>query len=214
MTTIPFGAAMMWTPGELPLRSSLLPIIFLLTIVRKHFQPLPAAPPKAGQTSPSALTKLAANPKCHNSIALKIFKLLHSHLHIKVSWIKAHAGYIGNEEADRLAKEAVETEKFPETPLEFSKTFIKTLLHQKMLVTWQMAWDDGDTGRLIHNIIPKLACDQSTGHVTKFCFSQDMGLSLRFSKDSILPKPHSVLVGESAHQSIMLWFAFSQPPTI
>ncbi|GBN05953.1 hypothetical protein AVEN_275336-1 [Araneus ventricosus] len=79
-----------------------------------------------------------------------------------------------------------------------------------MLATWQMAWDDGDTGRLIHNIIP----NQSTGHTTKFCFSQDMRLSLRFSEDSTLPKPHSVLVGETAHQSIMLRFASSQPPTI
>ncbi|GBN37902.1 hypothetical protein AVEN_224019-1 [Araneus ventricosus] len=41
-----------------------------------------------------------------------------------------------------------------------------------------------------------------------------MGLFLRFSKDSTLPKPHSVLVVESAHQSIMLRFASSQPPTI
>ncbi|GBM33305.1 hypothetical protein AVEN_101634-1 [Araneus ventricosus] len=31
---------------------------------------------------------------------------------------------------------------------------------------------------------------------------------------STLPKPHSVLVGESAHQSIMPRFASSQPPTI
>ncbi|GBO08530.1 hypothetical protein AVEN_227847-1 [Araneus ventricosus] len=99
----------------------------------------------------------AAYPKSHNSIAWKIFKLLHSHPHIRVSWIKAHAGYIGNEEADRLAKEAVETENFPETPLELPKSFIKTFLRQKMLATWQMAWDDGDTGRLIHNIIPKVS---------------------------------------------------------
>ncbi|GBO45380.1 hypothetical protein AVEN_124575-1 [Araneus ventricosus] len=41
-----------------------------------------------------------------------------------------------------------------------------------------------------------------------------MGLSLPFSKDSTLPKPLSVLVGESAHQSIMLRFASSQLPTI
>ncbi|GBM11796.1 hypothetical protein AVEN_22923-1 [Araneus ventricosus] len=67
---------------------------------------------------------------------------------------------------------------------------------------------------IIHNIIPKLARNQSTGHATKFYFSQDMGLSLHFSKDSTLPEPHSVLVGESAHQSIMLRFASSQPPTI
>ncbi|GBL81367.1 hypothetical protein AVEN_171942-1, partial [Araneus ventricosus] len=41
-----------------------------------------------------------------------------------------------------------------------------------------------------------------------------MGLSLRFSIDSTLPKPLSVLVGKSARQSIMLRFASSQPPTI
>ncbi|GBO14024.1 hypothetical protein AVEN_220697-1 [Araneus ventricosus] len=70
--------------------------------------------------------------------------------------MKAHSGYIENEEADRLAKEAAETENFPETPLELPKPFIKTFLRQKMLATWQMAWDDGDTGRLIHNIIPKI----------------------------------------------------------
>ncbi|GBL75329.1 hypothetical protein AVEN_194540-1 [Araneus ventricosus] len=99
----------------------------------------------------------AANPKSHNLIARKIFKLLYSHPHIRVSWIKAHAGYIGNEEAGRLAKEAAETENFPETPVELPKPFIKTFLRQKMLATWQMAWDDGGTGRLIHNIIPKVS---------------------------------------------------------
>ncbi|GBM95813.1 hypothetical protein AVEN_165511-1 [Araneus ventricosus] len=45
----------------------------------------------------------ATNPMSRNSIVRKIFKFLHSHPHIRVSWIKAHAGYIGNEEADRLA---------------------------------------------------------------------------------------------------------------
>ncbi|GBM13111.1 hypothetical protein AVEN_64329-1 [Araneus ventricosus] len=59
-----------------------------------------------------------------------------------------------------------------------------------------------------------LACNQLTAHVTKLCSSQDMDLSLRCCKDSTLPKPHSVLVGGSEHQSIMLRFPFSQPPTI
>ncbi|GBN32383.1 hypothetical protein AVEN_109214-1 [Araneus ventricosus] len=70
----------------------------------------------------------AANPKSHNSIARKIFKLLHSHPHIRVSWIKALAGYIGNEEEDRLAKEAAEAENFPETPFELPKSFIQNIL--------------------------------------------------------------------------------------
>ncbi|GBM27540.1 hypothetical protein AVEN_257853-1 [Araneus ventricosus] len=107
-----------------------------------------------------ASIKSAANPNSHNSIARKIFKLLHSHPHIRVACIKAHAGYIGNQEADRLAKEAAETENFPETLLEFPKSFIKTFLRQKMLATWQMAWDDGDSGRLIHNVIPKVQTNQ------------------------------------------------------
>ncbi|GBM12140.1 hypothetical protein AVEN_39477-1 [Araneus ventricosus] len=68
-------------------------------------------------------------------IARKIFKLLHSHPHIRVSWIKAHIGYIGNEEVDRVAKEAAGTENFPEPPLELPKSFIKTILRQKMMAT-------------------------------------------------------------------------------
>ncbi|GBN27646.1 hypothetical protein AVEN_33139-1 [Araneus ventricosus] len=161
-----------------------------------------------------ACIKLDESPKSHNSIARKIFKLLQSHRHIRVSWIKAQAGYIGNEEADRLTRKAAETENFPETPLEFPKPFIKTFLRQKMLATWQMAWDDGDTGRLIYSIIPKVSLQPMNWARNEFCFSQDMGLSLRFSKDSTLPESHSVLVGESAHQSIMLRFVSSQPPTI
>ncbi|GBM17976.1 hypothetical protein AVEN_238379-1 [Araneus ventricosus] len=94
-----------------------------------------------------ASIKSAANPKSHNSIARKIFKLLHSRPFIRVSWIKGHARYTENEEADRLAKEAAETENF-------TTRVTKTFLRQKMLATWQMAWDDGDTGRLIHDIIP------------------------------------------------------------
>ncbi|GBN81106.1 hypothetical protein AVEN_146504-1 [Araneus ventricosus] len=43
---------------------------------------------------------------------------------------------------------------------------------------------------------PKLACNQSTGHVTMFCFPKEINLSHRFSKYSNLPKPYSALVGE------------------
>ncbi|GBN82833.1 hypothetical protein AVEN_271568-1 [Araneus ventricosus] len=103
--------------------------------------------------------KSTADTKSQATIARKIFKLLHSHPHIIVSWIKAQAGYIGIEEADRLAKEAAETENFPETPLELPKSFIKTFLRQKIMTTWELASDE-DTGRLIHNIIPKVSLQQ------------------------------------------------------
>ncbi|GBN94055.1 hypothetical protein AVEN_183360-1 [Araneus ventricosus] len=156
----------------------------------------------------------AANPKSHNSIARKIFKLLHRHPHIRVSWIKAHAGYIGNEEADRLAKEAAETKNFPETPLELPKSFIKTFLRQKMLATWQMAWDDGDTGRLIHNIIPKVSLDSINWTRNEVLFFTGHGPFPSFLQRFNLAETSFCSCGGIGTQSIMLRFASSQPPTI
>ncbi|GBM54123.1 hypothetical protein AVEN_119852-1 [Araneus ventricosus] len=168
-----------------------------------------------------------ANPKSHNSIARKIFKLLHSHPHIRVSWIKAHAGYKGNEEAGRLAKEAAETENFPETPLELPKSFIKTFLRHKMLATWQMAWDDGDTGRLIHNIIPKVSLHPInwtrnevlffTGHghfpsflhrfnlaETSFCSCGEIGTPIHYATVCLLTTSYHMAPPSQQHQPI--WF--------
>ncbi|GBO13043.1 hypothetical protein AVEN_215255-1 [Araneus ventricosus] len=169
----------------------------------------------------------AANPKSHNSIARKIFKLLHSHPHIRVSWIKAHAGYRGNEEVDRLAKEAAETENFPETPLELPKSFIKTFLRQKMLASWQMACDDGDTGRLIHNIIPKVSLHPInwtrnevlffTGHgpfpsflhrfnpaETSFCSCGGIGTPIHYATVCLLTTSYHMAPPSQQHQPI--WF--------
>ncbi|GBN04473.1 hypothetical protein AVEN_84042-1 [Araneus ventricosus] len=171
--------------------------------------------------------QLAANPKSHNSIARKIFRLLHSHPHIRVSWIKAHVGYIGNEESDRLVKEATETEKFRETPLEIPKFFIKTFLCQKMMATWQMAWNDGDTGRLIHRIIPKVSFQPinwtrnevlfSTGHgafpsylqrfnlaETSFCSCGGIGTPIHYATECLLTVSYYMAPPNQQHQSV--WF--------
>ncbi|GBM59866.1 hypothetical protein AVEN_50451-1 [Araneus ventricosus] len=144
-----------------------------------------------------------------------------------VSWIKAHAGYIGNEEADRLSKEAAETENFPETPLELPKSFIKTFLRQKMLATWQMAWDDGDTGRLIQNIIPKVSLDSInwtrnvvlffTGHgpfpsflrrfnlaETSFCSSGGIRTPIHYATVCLLTISYHMAPPSQQHQPI--WF--------
>ncbi|GBM62879.1 hypothetical protein AVEN_38407-1 [Araneus ventricosus] len=50
----------------------------------------------------------SSNPKSTNETARKIFKILLSSPRIKVSWVKAHAGNIGNERADQLAKDATQ----------------------------------------------------------------------------------------------------------
>ncbi|GBM52206.1 hypothetical protein AVEN_170992-1 [Araneus ventricosus] len=53
----------------------------------------------------------AAKPKSHDTITRKIFELLHSHSHIRVSWIRARVGYLGNAEEDRLAKGGIRNGK-------------------------------------------------------------------------------------------------------
>ncbi|GBN53387.1 hypothetical protein AVEN_212787-1, partial [Araneus ventricosus] len=47
----------------------------------------------------------SSNSKSTNETARKIFKILLSNPRIKVSWVKAHAGNIGKERADQLAKD-------------------------------------------------------------------------------------------------------------
>ncbi|GBN68708.1 hypothetical protein AVEN_233433-1 [Araneus ventricosus] len=50
----------------------------------------------------------SSNSKSTNQTASQIFKLLLTNPRIKVSWVKAHAGNVGNERADQLAKDATQ----------------------------------------------------------------------------------------------------------
>ncbi|GBM84338.1 hypothetical protein AVEN_99916-1 [Araneus ventricosus] len=95
------------------------------------------------------------NPKSHHSIVREIQTLLLSHKHIHLRWLKAHVGYLGNEYADHLAKEAI-TKGDPfilPKPLSYLKAEIKSAA----LSTWQDNWDNGETGRSTHDILPRVS---------------------------------------------------------
>ncbi|GBN02556.1 hypothetical protein AVEN_89522-1 [Araneus ventricosus] len=88
-------------------------------------------------------------------MARQIFKHLIDNPNIKVSWIKAHVNYPGNEKADELAKEATTTGQ-PYTVL-LPTTHIKSALKARLLTDWQELWTKGDTGCPIHKVLPKVS---------------------------------------------------------
>ncbi|GBM60383.1 hypothetical protein AVEN_156944-1 [Araneus ventricosus] len=95
------------------------------------------------------------NPKSHHSMVREIQTLLLSHKDIHLRWLKAHVGYLGNECADQLAKEAI-TKGDPfllPKPLSYLKSEIKSAA----LSIWQDNWDNGETGCSTHDIVPRVS---------------------------------------------------------
>ncbi|GBN33657.1 hypothetical protein AVEN_250686-1 [Araneus ventricosus] len=99
----------------------------------------------------------SSQAKCGtNETARKIFKILLTNPRIKVSWVKAHAGNIGNERSDQLAKDATQHgHSYSHTKL--PEPHIKGFLRKSMFEEWQTSWKNGDTGRKIYNIMPSVS---------------------------------------------------------
>ncbi|GBN80139.1 hypothetical protein AVEN_133767-1 [Araneus ventricosus] len=76
-------------------------------------------------TDNRAAIQASSNPKSKNHIARQIFLSLLSSPNIKLNWIKAHAGYFGNESADLQAKSAADSETTNIHQIKFSKAFFK-----------------------------------------------------------------------------------------
>ncbi|GBL75531.1 hypothetical protein AVEN_154877-1 [Araneus ventricosus] len=72
---------------------------------------------------------------------------------MQLNWIKAHVGFLGNEAADNLAKQA--TKEGSHLYLQAPKCHLKKILRNLSLNKWQQYWDSGDIGRSISNILPK-----------------------------------------------------------
>ncbi|GBM46137.1 hypothetical protein AVEN_194695-1 [Araneus ventricosus] len=87
-------------------------------------------------------------------IAQQTQEILLKSTNIKLGWVKAHVGYSRNEAADALAKQA--TQEGITTFILAPRNYIKCLLQKESIILWQKEWDDGETGRSVHNVLPKV----------------------------------------------------------
>ncbi|GBN14699.1 hypothetical protein AVEN_54955-1 [Araneus ventricosus] len=88
-------------------------------------------------------------PKSHHSIVREIQTLLLSHKYIHLRWLKAHVGYLGNECADQLAKEAIT--KGDPCLLPKPLSHLKSEIRSAAFSIRQDNWDNGETGRSTHD---------------------------------------------------------------
>ncbi|GBM41921.1 hypothetical protein AVEN_142899-1 [Araneus ventricosus] len=98
----------------------------------------------------------AANPRSRNTTSREICKSLITNKLIHISWIKAHVGYDGNEEADRLAKEAAESDRDP-LSVKAPISFLISIFKKKIMEDWQSDCEDEYTGRSTFNILQKVS---------------------------------------------------------
>ncbi|GBM57964.1 hypothetical protein AVEN_72915-1 [Araneus ventricosus] len=116
---------------------------------------LMARPIKIWTDSLSSLMAIL-NPKSQHSMVREIQTLFLCHKHIHLRWFKAHVvGYLGNECADQLAKEAIT--KMDPFFLPKTLSYLKSEIKSAALSIWQHSWDNGETGRSTHDIVPRVS---------------------------------------------------------
>ncbi|GBM10333.1 hypothetical protein AVEN_131072-1 [Araneus ventricosus] len=100
--------------------------------------------------------KALLNQKPISPIARSIQdSLLNSHK-IRLGWIRAHAGHLGNEKADELAKEAITSTDAAVVTIPLTRNSAKQDLKQRALTKWQQQWDEHKSVRSTHNVLKKV----------------------------------------------------------
>ena len=75
---------------------------------------------------------------------------------IKLCWVKAHAGIIGNELADTLAKKATKNESLTEEYNRIPKSVVTRELEEESVRKWQRNWTQTTKGSTTKEYFPNV----------------------------------------------------------
>ncbi|XP_067130156.1 uncharacterized protein [Centruroides vittatus] len=115
--------------------------------------------------SRAALLSLNTNKSGGNLQRLIIQELIKCNNRVIFLWTRSHAGVIGNEEADRLAKEGASNSSilaYDDIPL----IATKHLIQDTAFGIWQRLWDEGNTGRTTYSFFPNIHNRLKLNYVT------------------------------------------------
>lgn len=103
--------------------------------------------------------------KSRQDIVYEILKVANnlgkSGIDITLVWIPAHIGVVGNESADKNAKQAAGNPNI-DIEVNYSKAEIKSMAKNKIKGKWQTLWDNGLNGRQFYNIQNKVGKGRNT----------------------------------------------------
>ncbi|GBO24042.1 hypothetical protein AVEN_57571-1, partial [Araneus ventricosus] len=89
-------------------------------------------------------------------------------------------GYSGNEVTDVLAKKATQ-EGIP-TYIPAPRNHIKSLLQKESIILFQKEWDNGETGRSVHNVLTKVKTTPTQWERPEIMFVTDHSPFLTYLK--------------------------------
>ena len=104
--------------------------------------------------------------KVHHDIIYKILltntRLFSLGKEITFMWVPAHVGIVGNEKADKLAKEATAKEQV-ELSIKLPKSEGKSIIWRAVDKEWQEEWDKESKGRRLYKIQNKVGETRNRG---------------------------------------------------
>ena len=128
-------------------------ILMALSFIEKHKFPSSVI----CSDSKSVLQSLLA-PSFSHHFHFQIYALHESlsvnGIQITFLWVPSHCGILGNEAADRSARESLSLSNVTDTPANFDS--IKSLIRSKSLAYWEAQWQAGNIVTQLHSIKPNV----------------------------------------------------------